>query len=217
MSNITFTVLLKLFAVLMGCWLESAELRASLRQWHWEKVWLDEEPSHMCLRKSSMFCVDMGGSFSMLGSQSIKAKVFKVWLRFPRPFQLYYYSNNLKPISQLVKREAISLLTFALCALCIEFPCLCADGTVGSFPFSKWNSKQLNSHLCLVTLDSPPHPVLCSWDLPGPVQGDSDFCGIHIRSSMKSIDCSGLQWGKRWPLCDNCGGSRWCSFSPGET
>ena len=32
MSNMTFIVLLKLFAVLMGCWLEMSELGASLRQ-----------------------------------------------------------------------------------------------------------------------------------------------------------------------------------------
>lgn len=31
MSNMTFTVL-KLFTVLMGCWLEAVELRASVRQ-----------------------------------------------------------------------------------------------------------------------------------------------------------------------------------------
>lgn len=189
----------------------------------------------MWIRKSSIFCVDVGGSFPMLGSQSLKAKGFKVWLKHSRPLQLYYYifSNYLKSTSQLVKREAISLPTYAkqLCRTRVQ-PFLswhipsayglqvCADGTVGSFPFSEWNSRQLNSqlttskcHLCLVTSDPSPHPVLCSWDLPGPVQGDSGLWGIHMRSSMTLTDFSGPQCEMYWSLyVKNCGGFKMMLF-----
>lgn len=74
--------------------------------------------------------------FPCWGVSQWKQKVSRFGLDKPsRPFQLYYYifSNNLKPTSQLVKREAISLLTFASHTLCIRSPCLCW-----------WHSRQLS-------------------------------------------------------------------------
>ena len=48
MSNMTFIVLWKLLVVLMGCWLESSEIRASVR---WEGVRLDGQPSCLCSKR----------------------------------------------------------------------------------------------------------------------------------------------------------------------
>lgn len=176
----TFTVWLKLFAVLMGCcWLESAELQScseavalgrSLVGWGAQTYVFKKELSHI------------EDDFPCWGVSQWKQKVSRFGLDKPsRPFQLYYYifSNNLKPTSQLVKREAISLLTFALHTLhTVSMSVLMAQKAAFHFRV-KFQAAELlttsNCHLCLVTSDLSPHPVLCSQDLSGPVQGDSDL------------------------------------------
>lgn len=90
MSNMTFTVL-KLFAVLISCWLESAKLRASVRQWSREKVWLDEEPRRLCLKRTQCFIWMWEDHFLSWGVGQCKQKVSRFGLdKFPRPFQLHY-------------------------------------------------------------------------------------------------------------------------------
>lgn len=189
MSNMTFMVLLKLFAVLMGCWLESSELGASLRQWTQEGIQLDAECSRLCSRTNSIFCVDVGRSFPILRASSVQAKDLKVWLRQilkVLPSVISHYSNSWGQIRGWSKRKSF-LCWHSLCALFTLGLHMSTCGcTVDRSPFSKRNCRQLSSHfnsncqLWLVTQDPSLSPALCPWHLPGPVQGDSDLCGIHI-------------------------------------
>lgn len=72
--------------------------------------------------------------FPCWGVSQRKQKVSRFGLNAQGPSSCtIIFSNYLKPTSQLVKREAISLLTFALHTLCIRSPCLCW-----------WHSRQLS-------------------------------------------------------------------------
>lgn len=102
-----------------------------MRPRNWEGVWLAGQPGCLCSRRISFFCVDIGGLFPHLGASRpffIKANSLKVWLRQilrALPAVVLHYSNNLQPVSSLVKREVIPLLIFALRVLCIGSAFVC--------------------------------------------------------------------------------------------
>lgn len=87
----------------------------------------------------------------------IKAKSLKVWLRQilrALPAVVLHYSNNLQPVSSLVKREVIPLLTFALRVLCIGSAFVCGRaagprGQLSVFPV-RVQAIELCSHLHIV-------------------------------------------------------------------